>query len=98
MLRGNRRQRGRNQKIERVTYQKSSIKNGLYLLLFHSNGLNRVRHPIIGALQNNASVQPVNSSTEAVLLVSPTVLGETDPYSFSEPILRAKAVNDEENL
>ena len=52
----------------------------------------------LGALQNNASVQSVNISTEAVLLGSPTVLGETDPYSSLEPILRAQAVNDEENL
>ena len=42
------------------------------------------------------SLQSVNISTEAVLLGSPTVLGETDPYSSLEPILRAQAVNDEE--
>ena len=85
-------------KIERVTYKEIVDKKMGFneYCSFHSNGLNSVRHPIIGALQNNASVQPVNSSTEAVLLGSPTVLGETDPYSSLEPILRAKAVNDEE--
>ena len=85
-------------KIERVTYKEIVDKKMGFneYCSFHSNGLNSVRHPIIGALQNNASVQSVNISTEAVLLGSPTVLGETDPYSSLEPILRAQAVNDEE--
>jgi len=86
-------------KIVRTTYQEIIDKEMDFhkFCQFHSNGSELVRNPIINSLNNNNNLPTTKANgSDAIFLGSPTVVGVNDPYSSIKPVLRAKAVNEEE--
>ncbi|MDC0048146.1 transglycosylase domain-containing protein [Verrucomicrobia bacterium] len=85
-------------KITRTTY-KEIIQRGADFhsyCQFHANGNEQIRKPIISDLTNSDNRSQSISSIDAVFLISPTVIGESDPYSSLKPVLKARAVDEKE--
>ncbi|MFP6874452.1 MAG: transglycosylase domain-containing protein [Verrucomicrobiales bacterium] len=83
-------------KIERCTYKEViRKKNNFHLYCeYHSNGRERIQHPLIPGISTIAvPPSPLLAArpSEAILVLSPTVIGNTDPYSSQQPVLRARA-------
>jgi len=85
-------------KITRTTYKEIIQKRADFhsYCQFHANGNEQIRKPIISGL-TDPNNRPQNiSSIDAIFLISPTVIGDSDPYSSLQPVLKARAVDEEE--
>jgi membrane carboxypeptidase/penicillin-binding protein len=83
-------------RIQRCTYKEIiREKNNFYLYCkYHSTDREHIQHPPIPGISTTPlSPSPLLAakSPEAILLLSPTVVGNTDPYSSQQPLLRAQA-------
>ena len=85
-------------KITRTTYKEIIQKGADFhsYCQFHANGNEQIRKPIISDLTNPNNRSQNISSIDAIFLISPTVVGESDPYSSLEPVLKARAVDEKE--
>ena len=85
-------------KIMRTTYKEIIQKRADFhsYCQFHASGNEQIRRPIISDLTDPNNRSQNISSIDAVFLISPTVIGESDPYSSLQPVLKARAVNQEE--
>ena len=85
-------------KITRTTYKEIIQKGADFhsYCQFHANGNEQIRKPIISDLTNPNNRPQGISSIDAIFLISPTVVGELDPYSSLQPVLKARAVNEKE--
>jgi penicillin-binding protein 1A len=83
-------------KIQRCTYKEYIRKknNFRHYCSFHSTDRERILHPLIAGFPANNPPQPpllAAQPSEAILMISPTVVGTSDPYSSQQPVLRAQA-------
>jgi penicillin-binding protein 1A len=85
-------------KITRTTYKEIIQKGADFhsYCQFHTNGSEQIRKPIISDLTNSNKRSQNISPIDTVFLISPTVVGESDPYSSLQPVLKARAVDEKE--
>ena len=82
-------------KIQRCTYKEFIRKKNNFRRYcgFHSTDRERIQHPLItGFPSSNVPRAPLLAAqpSEAILMISPTVVGTSDPYSSQQPVLRAQ--------
>ncbi len=90
-------------RIQRCTYKEViRKKNNFHLYCqFHSTDRERIQHrPIPGISTTTVPPSPLlaSRSSEAILLLSPTVVGNADPYSSQQPVLRARAAGPTDEI